>query len=240
MVEDGFTPPSAYSLYLGFDAARNDDALFAVNFDESIYTGGAHPNHYIKTFNFLMPDGWQVFLPEVFKPEGLERISQLAIADLQRQWDAGDSMSDDDWLNSGAGPDWANFESFLLLPDALVLRFPPYQVAAYAAGDQAVAIPLSKLLDVMRSDWRVPVPAFDCAKAGNAAEQTICANVALARLDRELSATFSRQIFYADDVAEKDLRDSQRTWLKRRNDCGSSVVCLTGAYRSRMDALTQP
>lgn len=233
----GDRPPWSYSLDLNFRVARNDDVLFAVNFDESVFTGGAHPNHDVKTFNMLMPDGWQVFLPEIFDPLGVERISELAIADLLRQWDGGDSMSDDDWLTTGAGPEWSNFENFLLLEDRLIIRFPPYQVAAYAAGEQIVELPLAELDGLMRADWRTPVPSFDCALAGTDTEDAICSDIALARLDRQLADAYRLKLRYADDEERTTIRDAQRTWIGTRNACGGDITCLSGAYESRLAAL---
>ena len=61
---NGEPPPWTYSLYLSFEVPRNDAEMLVVDFDESIFTGGAHPNHDIATFNFMMPDAWQVYLPE--------------------------------------------------------------------------------------------------------------------------------------------------------------------------------
>lgn len=234
----GDDPPfGSYSLDLSFGVARNDETAFVVGFDEGIYTGGAHPNQDIETFNFLMPDGWRVFLPEVFDPLAVERISELAIADLKRQW-GGDSLSDDDWLKSGAGPDWDNFRDFMLLPNSLVIRFPPYQVAAYAAGPQAVELPLAELKGLMRRDWRTPVPSFDCARAGTATEKAICSDVVVARLDRDMSDAYRRALRYADDGKQTAVRDAQRAWINVRNACGSSVLCLTSAYDERLKALS--
>ena len=235
-------PPWSYSLYLSFEVPRNDAEMFVVNFDEEIFTGGAHPNHDIVTFNFMMPDGWQVYLPEIFagKP-ALEKISALAIADLERQFDDPDSMSDSDWLTSGAGPAWSNFRSFLLLPDRLVIRFPPYQVAAYAAGDQTVEIPLSKLSGLMRTDWRTPVASFDCRRAGTPTEKAICSDVALARFDRALDYSYTQALSWASDDAEKaKIRDAQRKWIGKRDACGGDVACLSAAYDARLKALQQP
>jgi uncharacterized protein YecT (DUF1311 family) len=236
---DGGMPWNAYSLYVGFGVPRNDAEMLVLDFDESIFTGGAHPNHNIETFNFMMPDGWQVFLPEIFagKP-ALDKISALAIADLTKQLLGPDSMSDADWVKSGAGPQWSNFQDFVLLPDKLVIRFPPYQVAAYAAGDQKVEIPLAKLAGLMRDDWRTPVASFDCGKAGNATEKAICSDIALARLDRALADSYAQALSWASDDAEKTkIRDAQRTWIGERNACGGDIGCLTTAYDARLNAL---
>jgi len=236
---NGEMPPWTYSLYVGFSVARNDDTMLVFDFDKSIFTGGAHPNHDIDTFNFMMPDAWQVYLPEIFTgAPALKKISALAVAALDKELGGPDAMSDSDWIKLGAGPSWSNFQDFLLLSDRLVIRFPPYQVAAYAAGPQQVAIPLSELSGLMRSDWRTPVASFDCSKAGTATEKAICADVALARLDRSLADAYAQGLSWADGEAEKaKIRDAQRAWIAERNACGGDVGCLTAAYDARIKAL---
>lgn len=236
---NGELPPWAYSLGLGFEVPRNDERMLVFDFDESIFQGGAHPNHDIITFNFMMPDGWQVYLPEIFDGQrALDRISAFAVADLERRIGGPDGMSDPDWIRGGAGPQWSNFQDFLLLADKLVIRFPPYQVAAYAAGPQEVEIPLSELSGLMRKDWRVPVASFDCAKAGTATEKAICSDVALARLDRSLSDAYAQAMSFAADEAEKaKIRDAQRTWIGERDACGGDVGCLTAQYQARLKVL---
>ena len=230
-----------YDLELDNEIERNDDAMFVALFNQSVAAGGAHPNHFYRTFNFLRPDGWQVYLPEIFDERGLKRISALAIADLTRQLMGPDSMSDTDWIKAGAGPEWGNFSDFLLLPDKLVIEFPAYQVAAYVAGGQEVEIPLTELAPFMRQDWRQPVASFDCAKAGTAVEKAICGNVALARLDRELAAAYGSKLKYAaDDAARDTIRSAQRAWIKQRDAaCGGSADCLADMYKARLDALSQ-
>jgi uncharacterized protein YecT (DUF1311 family) len=240
--DNGELPPWTYSLDLGFEVPRNDDRMLVFDFDESIFQGGAHPNHDIVTFNFMMPDGWQVYLPEIFDGKrALDKISALAVARLDKEIGGPDGMSDPDWIRTGAGPQWSNFQDFLLLDDKLVIRFPPYQVAAYAAGPQKVEIPLSELSGLMRKDWRVPVASFDCAKAGTATEKAICSDIALARLDRNLSDAYAQAMSWASDGAEKTaIRDAQRTWIGERNACGGDVGCLTAQYQARLKVLQTP
>jgi len=234
----GDRPPWSYSLYVTFEVARNDDEMLVLDFDKSIFTGGAHPNHDIDTFNFMMPGAWQVYLPEVFKAKSLGEISKLAIADLDRQLGGPDSMSDEDWIKSGAGPSWSNFRDFLLLDDRLVIRFPPYQVAAYAAGDQRVEIPLADLEGLMRKDWRTPVASFDCGKAETATEKAICGDVALARLDRSLADAYTQALSWAsDDAAKEKIRTEQRAWIAERDACGGDASCITATYDARIKAI---
>jgi uncharacterized protein YecT (DUF1311 family) len=235
------------TLYIGFEVARNDDKVFSVVFTESIFEGGAHPNTFFRTMNFLMPDGWQVYLQEIFTSAGLKKISQLAVADLDRQLAGPDSMSDKDWIARGAGPGWDNFSDFVLLPDTLDIQYPPYAVAAYAAGPQETKIPLAPLKPFMRADWRAPAASFDCAKAAAPVEKTICSDVNLARRDRDVAEAYHQLVGNTDNEAAKTpVRDAQRAWLASRTArCGSKpgkdgVACLTSLYEARLKALTTP
>ncbi len=227
----------AYSADLSFDVARNDNAMFAVVFNYDTFAGGAHPNHELYAFNYLRKDGARVDFAEIFGMAGTRRVSQLAIADLIAQ-----GVVDDDWVRRGAGPAPENFSAFVLHPKALEIFFPPYQVAPYAAGAQTVSIPLARLKDVMRGDWRAPQPSFDCLSAKAPIEVALCGDAGLARLDRDMAAAFrtQRANAYEDGAKEKLLRE-QKAWLTRRDACLKGVVppaaCLTGLYKARIAIL---
>jgi len=243
---DGDGSMGPYTLNIEFQVARNDDKAFAVVFTESTYEGGAHPNTNFRTMNFLMPDGWPVYLQEIFTDAGLKKISQLAVADLDRQLAGPDSMSDKDWIARGAGPDWDNFSDFVLLPDALDVQYAPYNVAAYAAGPQETKLPLAPLKPFMRADWRAPAASFDCAKATAPIEKTICSDVNLARRDRDVAEAYRQLTGNTDsEAAKKPIRDAQRAWLAKRKtacpqDGAKAVACLTALYQARLKALTAP
>lgn len=229
-------PP--YEMELTFEVERNDASGFGVLFTEYTFTGGAHPNSDFTTFNYVMPEGWRVYLPEIFQPKALKAISAFAIADLRKQMGAD---SDDEDIRSGAGPAWDNFDDFILKADSLDLNFAAYQVAAYAAGPQFVSMPLAKLKGLMRPDWKAPVASFDCQKAGTAIEKAICGDVALARLDRGVAEAYQRKLKYSFEDGEKEKNQAeQRAWLAERDQkCASGeVACLTDLYAARLKALT--
>jgi uncharacterized protein YecT (DUF1311 family) len=232
-----------YSMELTYAVMRNDDAMFVVLFQEEIDEGGVHPNHDVIAFNFLS-DGWRVYLPEIFTAKGLAKISALEIADLNKQLGGPDGMSEPDWRQQGAGPDWDNFKDFALLANTLDIQYSPYQVAAYAAGPQEGKIALSALRDFFRTDWRAPAASFDCAAAKTAVEHVICSDMVLARLDRQASEGYLNRLKYETDAGKRDgIRNEQRAWLTRRNNAcaeqtgGAAATCLSGVYRERMAAL---
>ncbi|HEY4944245.1 MAG TPA: lysozyme inhibitor LprI family protein [Rhizomicrobium sp.] len=236
-----------YQLATTYVVERNDGKMFGVVFTEYSDTGGAHPNSDYRTFNFLLPDGAQVFLPEIVDGErGLKRIAELATADLIANIASGpEPASDADSIKMGTAPAADNFKDFIWLPGKLHLYFPAYQVASYAAGPQEAAIALVRLRDVIRPDWRAPAPSFDCKKAAADIEKAICADAALARLDRQVAETYQTVIRNAyEPAAQEKVRQTQRDWVARRNrTCGGTGdigSCLTKLYRNRLAALNKP
>ena len=243
---DGEGPFSTYTLGIGYDIARNDDKVFAVVFTESTYEGGAHPNTVFRTMNFLMPDGWPVYMPEIFTPDAVKAISRLATADLKKQLKP-DEGFDADMIKNGAGPSWDNFADFTILPNALDIHYAPYAVAPYVAGPQETKIPLSALKGFFRSDWRAPQASFDCAKASAWVEKMICSDVNLARLDRTVADVYAARLGDADsDAARLPVRGDQREFLAARiKKCGGetgkgAVACLTALYDARLKVLNTP
>jgi uncharacterized protein YecT (DUF1311 family) len=231
-----------YDFATTFEIARNDARVFSVVFTEYSDTGGAHPNTNLAAFNFLMPDGALVYLPELVDGQrGIAQVSKIVVADLNKRIGGPDGMSDADWIRRGAGARATNFAVFVLEPRQIHIFFPPYQVAAYAAGPQEAKVPLVALKGFMRTDPRAPQASFDCAKAATTIEHAICGDAMLARLDRQTAEQ------YADDLAnaydkdkEQKWRETQRAWLAARDKiCGmpEPAQCLRKSYADRLSAL---
>ncbi|MEJ0026642.1 MAG: DUF3298 domain-containing protein [Rhizomicrobium sp.] len=232
-----------FTLDITYDVERNDRTMFGVLFTEFADTGGAHPNTDFAAFDFLLPSGEQVFLPEIVDgARGLKRVSDLAIAELVRTIGGPDSLTTKEDIASGAGPDALSLKYFLWLPTALHIHFPPYQVAAYAAGPQEVSIPLAALKGYIRPDWRAPQPSFDCKKAATPVEHALCSDLALSRLDRDVADLYRSKHASSDAGANDRLRQDQRDWLAARGKLctgGALVPCLTKLYRGRLVALNK-
>lgn len=248
--KDGTRLPEGltYSLDVAFTLERNDDSVFAVTLATNQFTGGAHPGNQISTFTFLRPDGWRVFLPEIFSgAKALKRISELAVRELNKILSGPNGPIDPDWVQRGAGPSWGNFTSFILTTEVLILNFQEYQVAPYAAGSQQVRIPISELRGLMRGDWRLPAPSFSCSEARSQVEKAICSDTELARIDRKLAEAYEQKLAEKHDEQDKEvtaaakeaIRQGQRNWLRHRDSAcdGVKVACLTAVYRDRMKAL---
>jgi hypothetical protein len=114
-------------------------------------TFGAHPNTTFHTFVFDKKTGTLLALKDLFAPGAnyLTSLSTLARKMLPATIAAREGIKasavDMTMLNNGTSAKAENFQDWYIDGSNLVLIFPPYQVAAYAAGEQVVSIPLSQL-----------------------------------------------------------------------------------------------
>lgn len=133
--------------YQEYPSAHYESFLYAVYED----TGGAHPNGFFKTFVFDQRGGL-VQLSDLFGTgsDYLGRLSQAAKAQvLQQLKDRLGVDATNVIFNDGLTPTAENFQNFTVEGDTLHIFFPPYQVAAYAAGAFDVNIPLESLSDIL-------------------------------------------------------------------------------------------
>lgn len=116
-------------------------------------TLGAHGNMYFRTFNFNASTGAYLSLGDIFLPRSpyLETLSTKSRALLPAVIG---QAADTGMIVGGTGPEEANFANFFLDNSNLVIVFPPYQVAAYAAGPQTLRIPLSDLASILKPEYR--------------------------------------------------------------------------------------
>ena len=136
-------------------AGETNSYLFTLYED----TGGAHPNYYFKSFVFDQ-SGAQLALGDLFTTIGthteyLNQIAAIATPAIESQiaqrlgTDATGAVFTD-----GLAPTNDNYSDWVLDGSSLKFFFPPYQVAAYAAGDFEVDIPLSKLAALLKPAFR--------------------------------------------------------------------------------------
>ena len=134
-----------WSSVLSYEVKQNDGEVLSLVFAHYTYSGGAHPNTTFRTFHFLLPDGYEAEIAELFSVAGIRRISKSSIEQLTASLAQQDGLGDTNWIRRGAGPNPANFARFVLTKEWLTVMFDAYQVAPYAAGPQEVRIPMGEL-----------------------------------------------------------------------------------------------
>lgn len=137
-----------WELLLLNDMTTTGYGLNTLRFTIYDYTGGAHGNTTFKTFLYDATTG-VVYGFDALWQDGVDPMPTLStLVQSQLLASIGD-MTDADWIASGTGENRANYQNFVLTDTELVFIFPPYQVAAYAAGPQEARIPLAELTDLL-------------------------------------------------------------------------------------------
>jgi uncharacterized protein YecT (DUF1311 family) len=80
-------------------------------------------------------------------------------------------------------------------------------------------------------------PTFNCAKADNEDEQTICRTSELIVLDQRLDAVYATTRGRLDADKRKALAADENVWLAQRHSCKSDVGCIHDAYLKRIKTL---
>ncbi|MEJ7746424.1 MAG: TIR domain-containing protein [Luteimonas sp.] len=156
--DDEHIVPDGY--WESFDLTHATQRMISMPVTMSFFfSGAAHPNHEIETFNFVFDRGMhQIHLADLFTdPAAAEqRINRICVEQLSRHlWEiTGDDPDQPaiEWIESGCAPNRGNFEHFLLMSDRLSITFSPYQVGPYALGFQSVDISYYELRHFLRPD----------------------------------------------------------------------------------------
>lgn len=144
----GLGPDRKYALVMEY---KTYSAPGYVSYVYTVYedTLGAHPNSYFLTLVFD-ESGAQTELAQVLanNPNGLEELSLVVSNQVVEEYRrrAGVEDGTDAIFAEGLSPTKDNYRNFYLDGEDLVILFPPYQVAAYAAGSFEARTPLADIV----------------------------------------------------------------------------------------------
>ena len=74
---------------------------------------------------------------------------------------------------------------------------------------------------------------IDCSKASTTNERTICADPFLLQTDARLDTLYDISTRLVSPAERDGLLDSQRAWVKEREQCGADKNCVRAAYAKR-------
>lgn len=127
-----FNESSTVSNYsMSFDISRSKNIL-SVLLTIRFYTGGAHFNYSLKSFNFDIDK--QIFL-------NIMDVTGLSLNELSKECQKLVKEKNDDYSPNGLSPKIENFNNFMVNGNDVVVYFEPYQVACFAAGIVNVTLP---------------------------------------------------------------------------------------------------
>ncbi len=128
-------------------AVYQTETLVSVSGTYSTWTGGAHPNHILMSWNFDLEAG-EFFEPEILDEGGdLRNFVHLALVRQVREADEelGTKLQDFYWEDyEDILADWLNY-AVSFDAEGMTVGFSPYELAAYAAGPQAFHLSYDQL-----------------------------------------------------------------------------------------------
>lgn len=124
------------------------DQLISVSGVYRTYTGGAHPNSILMSWNFDLETG-EFLEPEVLDEGGdLREYVHQALLEEARQKAAGAGMAAEEFFWEDYEDILADWSSYAVSFDGegMTVGFSPYELAAYAAGPQVFHLSYERLL----------------------------------------------------------------------------------------------
>lgn len=153
-----------WDLNLDIAVASRTDRFINVQVDGSAFTGGAHPAPIVDSFTYDMDQQRVVGIRELFADPHAAETAFAAEARRQLLTALDDQdeplASDSEQIDEGTAPGKDHYRVFTLLtgPDnkvhGLTFIFPPYQVASYAAGPQAIDVPSESFSAFLKPEYR--------------------------------------------------------------------------------------
>lgn len=134
-----------YTLYINYDEYTYKNYISFV-FNIEMFTGGAHPNHFITTINY------DTLNNKFINIDSLIDLNKNILNSLSKE--SRNILSSDkkfqinynkDMMYEGTLPDKKNFKNFVLTENGLKILFDYYQIAPYYYGETIINIEYEKL-----------------------------------------------------------------------------------------------
>jgi uncharacterized protein len=106
-----------------------------------------------------------------------------------------------------------------------------------SANQPLKSLPRKQSGQTSGSDQLDFAPGFDCSKASNNVEATICSNERLARADNNLNKAYRQlleRLSSPEEIAR--IRAAQKAFLNKRNRC-TTPTCIDDAYTQRTEEI---
>ncbi len=136
-----------------FEVYKNAPQLFGVTFHSNSYTGGNHPNVYLRHFNFSPQTGAVYKLHQLFTKEGFKAFLKIAEKQFRKQFELSATASlesNNFWFPSNTFRLPANFK---INKHQLGLVYQVYEVAPYTTGAIELSFSIDDLSPLLHSDF---------------------------------------------------------------------------------------
>ena len=152
-------PEQPFEFIASWQAAQLNNECLSLVIRIYYFSGGAHGNEEIHTFNYDMLRKKKIGIEDFFvsPEEALKKVSKISAEDITAQLQSSEWKMDEnlkEMIDQGTAPVFDNFKSFNFNGYSLILYFQKYQVAPGAAGSLTVTISRQTLAqDSLQSNY---------------------------------------------------------------------------------------
>jgi hypothetical protein len=142
--------PGAWTLQREAAAIWSSPEAFSLEYTESSYTGGAHPNTFVRLATFDARTGGRLRLSDLIDPghdEALRVIGERAFRTAHGLGDADDLVGAGFWFEEGR---FRLNDNFAVTAEGLRFHYDPYEVASYAVGPTDITLSRDALSAIAR------------------------------------------------------------------------------------------
>lgn len=140
-----------YSYYNSTNILFNGSNVLSINQINSVYEGGAHPNHFISLASFDLLTGNEIFLADIFI-EGYEKaLNKAGEKKLREAFGLNNNESLEEagfWFDDG----FTISNNFALYKGGIKFLYNPYEIAPYAMGAPEIFIPFKEIKNIIKVD----------------------------------------------------------------------------------------
>lgn len=144
----GFNRGMKYTLDFSYDV-KESDTIKTYIVKSAVFTGGAHGNLEVLTFNYDKETGKRISLNDVFTKSPAQYLPVLAAL--------GDKFLDDKYkevaFHEGLAPEPANWTTWYATNTSLIFIFQTYQVVPYAYGTPEFEVVAKGVSDFIKLDY---------------------------------------------------------------------------------------
>lgn len=142
--------PLSYGLERSIKVETDTLGIFAMEFFEYTFFGGAHPNTVTVYENINLADGKTIKLSDLFIPGFEEKLNVIAEKSFRK---VREIKPDENLEEAGYWFEKGKFKlnnNFVITKKGLKFLFNPYEVAAYALGETEFLIEYSQLKEIIK------------------------------------------------------------------------------------------
>lgn len=149
-------------LNISFEVFQHSTGYYSFVIHSRMYTGGANNINETKIVRLHNQSGQMLTIENLLSnnEKNLIKLSAKVKEAILSNEQLKDYLIEEEWEKKTA-PIWENYSNFALKNDSIAFYYSEYEIAAGAAGEPIISIPLSDINNLLADEFKIPVVPVD-------------------------------------------------------------------------------